>query len=200
MKWKMSIVVAALLALPVMAADLYVGGTYYDYGTDMPMASSYGGDVQIRQGIGAGFSVGASVGYERGDLRRQSTTVGRWCKFNETFDGSFKSVPLGVSGLYTINLGKANIVGEVGVQYHLMDYDLMETQSISCGKYSCGRQSTDFNPGNIWTAPAALYLEVPMGDVISFSIGGGYRWQLNSYNNGRFMEAPFGKMGLVIKM
>ena len=193
------ILVLALVA-PAMAFDVYVGGSYLDYEKQFPFSSAYGVEVKGIQPIGAGFGVGLSAGYERADLRRDVFTRGRRCVYSDITDGSYTSVPLGILGTYTIDLGKASIMAEAGLQYHLMDYDIVNNTSFVCSKFECSKQNADYNAGNIWTATPALFLNIPAGDVISISIGGGYRWQLNAYQHDRFMEGPFGKLFLGIKI
>lgn len=197
-----AVLIAVLLIAPAFAVDVYVGGTYTGSDPTTPLTETYGAEAQLRLPIAGNLQLGIGAGYERIGLQPDKNVWSKRCitLSNETV-GDVKNIPLGVSLLYTIDLGDKGwaIIGEAGAEYNVMDYDVYENQSVSMCGWSQGSSSQVEGLGNVWTAPVGAYLRIPLGKL-GLQVGGGYQFQIDKLQHGRFMENAFGKIGLIIPL
>jgi len=187
-----------MLVVPAMAVDLYVGGTYIDAKTESPTRDAWGGEAEARIPIGSGFQAGFGVGGQLWNLRATDPATNG--NVSTAVSGNVKAIPLTASVLWGTEVGAGiSILGQIGVAYNHMDYDIHAHATQRSGEWTrTVASNNDYNAGNIWTAPALLYVTVPLGaETTLLSLGGGYQWQLNAYNHGRFAEGFIAKLGIV---
>jgi len=170
--WIVLVIVA--LVGQVQAADLLIGGTWYEGHGGALYQDGYGGDMQLRLPVASNLDVGLSAGYGRYSLSDYQTKSKRHHRRTSyTEDGSLETTQLGLSGIYGVPIGPIRVEGELGVTYNITDADM---HSVSSSRSRMSRSDIDLF--NFWTGKAGLNLSAPIGGP-SIVAGVGYQFTLD---------------------
>ena len=188
----------------VEKSDAVFGLSYHDPDLDDLYDDGLMFDIMIRGWYKSGLGFGVAVG---GGEYQAGGTAGSFATSTVTptkASGSIWTLPLGMSGLYQIPLGKDAILSfDAGFRFVYVhsDADLRAAQA------GVGTFKDEIDIENAWIGVLGLNYERQISDKVSWLVGGGYQFDLakgeaewRGVNLGdNELESAFLRIGLVFK-
>ena len=188
----------------VNRSDIVFDLSYHDPDMDNLYDDGLMFDVMVRGWYenNLGFAVAVGGGGYRADTRASSFGAGKVTTVKAS--GNVWMLPIGMSGLYQIALGKHGLLSfDAGFRY-VMNNSKADLRATIPGSGTF-KDELDIEPG--WTGVLGLNYERQISDSVSWLIGGGYQfdidrgeveWQGLDIDDNE-LESLFLRVGLVFK-